>query len=197
MVKMDEYFLHSYYLVCGATRELRRRLGRERMEGRLKMVLKGKCSSVSTFFLSPLNTGTISSILIITIAWRNYNEALHSSVFLPFSIIFAFVILPLPYLSPLLHFFQDLLARSERFFPVRRWYCNDYDTILIQYTKAWGFDLPMDGSPTATVPKRWWMTHRIRAGTLFTSRDGWCWERVADLIAFSTILAIVLIANLE
>jgi len=59
------------------------------------------------------------------------------------------------------------------------------------------FALPMDGSPTATVPKRWWMAHRIRDGTLFVSVDGWCCERVADLIAFSAIFAMVLIANLE
>ena len=42
MVKMDEHFLHSNYLVCGATRELGRRFRRERMEGRLKMILEGK-----------------------------------------------------------------------------------------------------------------------------------------------------------
>ena len=36
MVEMDEHFLHSNYLVCGATRKLRRRFCRERMEGRLK-----------------------------------------------------------------------------------------------------------------------------------------------------------------
>ena len=36
---MDEHFLHSNYLVCGATRELRRRFCRERMESRLKMMI--------------------------------------------------------------------------------------------------------------------------------------------------------------
>ena len=36
MVKMDEHFLHSNNLVCRASRELRRRFCRERMEGRLK-----------------------------------------------------------------------------------------------------------------------------------------------------------------
>jgi len=61
MVKMDEYFLYSYYLVCGATRELRRRLCRERMEGRLKMIQKGMIYPTSS---SALYTGTLSILII-------------------------------------------------------------------------------------------------------------------------------------
>lgn len=55
MVKMDEYFLHSYYLVCGTDRELWRRLSGEGMESRLKMILEGKrFTTASDIFLGTL-----------------------------------------------------------------------------------------------------------------------------------------------
>lgn len=53
----------------------------------------------------------------------------------------------------------------------------------------------MEGSPTGTVPSRWWTAHRIREGTFCVF--GECSEREIKSFASRTISAMVLIASFE
>jgi len=191
MVKMDEHFLHSNYLVCGAARELRRRLRRERMEGRLKDDTRRQ---------NDLGPQTSSSALcIFTI--NSFNQCHHrltywGFLFLPFSIIFHLrprnttsSSVSEPFAS--LPSSKDLLARTDRplfgkamILRVLRYHGNSQHSMVKKTAEASPYRWT---ASRHTISNRWRITHRIRIrdGTVYGS----CCERgLFDLIAFSTII---------
>lgn len=117
-----------------------------------------------------------------------------SVIFLPLgsTFILPFIEFLLPDLCFSFDVFQYLLARQEGLLSMWRRDGDDCDTSI---SRA-GFigqqsSTPMDGSPTGTIPIRWWTAQRTRDATY----DEACSDRVMELTVSRTISVIVLSAN--
>ena len=155
MVKMDEHFLHSNNLVCRASRELRRRFCRERMEGRLK-------DDTRRNDLGPQTSS--SALYIFTI--NSFNQCHHRLTYWGFlfkyfpSIQHHFHLRPLNTPSSSVSELFRFTSSNISWLALKASFRRGDDSAMRYHgdnVKTGGrFALPMDGFPD-TVFKRWWI----------------------------------------